>query len=103
MPYKLYVLLIGVLMVTILVSIASCSDVKIPFTSDKWMATVYPDKNDLTIHRNLGEYNSLNACRDAIYTYMQDMNILETGDYECGKNCRQKSGMSFYICEETLH
>ena len=48
---------------------------------------VYPDKNDLSQSENVGVYPSLDECRDASHTRLVAINAVNSGDYECGKNC----------------
>jgi hypothetical protein len=74
---------------------------------DRWMATVYPSGSVLGPWRNLGEFESLEACRAAARTYIADLGASGRGTYECGKNCRKTPGTipglePTYICEETL-
>jgi hypothetical protein len=71
--------------------------------SDKWEGFVYPNKNDLTKPRNLGHFSSLEACRSAARGVLAELNALERGDYECGKNCDDGSKLGgIKICKETL-
>ena len=71
--------------------------------ADRWEGFVYPDKSDLTRHRNLGEFSSLDECRAAARRVLSALNALQRGDYECGKNC--DDGAKFggvKVCKETL-
>ena len=70
---------------------------------DSWQATVYPNKEDLTNYKHLGKFSSLEECRDACLGYLEGINALNRGDYECGKNCKYKSESDLYMCEETLN
>jgi hypothetical protein len=71
--------------------------------SDSWEGFVYPNKNDLTRHRNLGNFNSLDECRAAARGVLAELKALDRGDYECGKNCDDGSRMGgIKVCEETL-
>ena len=69
---------------------------------DNWDGFLYPNKNDLTEHINVGKFDTLAQCRSAVARYVQENSIRANQfDYECGKNCRGSStGLS--ICEETL-
>jgi hypothetical protein len=70
---------------------------------DRWAGFVYPDRNNLAVHRELGEFKTLEACRDASRLYLADIGSQATGDYECGKNCRPSTtfpGMN--TCDDTL-
>ena len=67
----------------------------------RWEGFVYPDRDNLAIHRELGQYNSLEECRDACWSALTNMNATVRGDYECGKNCRTETDLSIRVCEET--
>ena len=84
-----------VLMVLILGTITGCSK-----KDEEWSGFVYPNKNNLTDHRNIGTYSSLEQCRDAALSLMSTSNWFN-GDYECGLNCKSSSygGM---LCDKTL-
>lgn len=69
----------------------------------EWLATVYPDADNLVDHRHLGTFPSLEGCRLAARNYLRDIGALATGDYECGKNCKQSAvDPELYICDDTL-
>jgi len=70
---------------------------------DRWQGTVYPNKQSLTNYRNIGEFASLEECRNACLNYLEDINALEIGDYECGKNCKYNSDLDVYVCKETAN
>ena len=63
---------------------------------EEWTAFAYPDKNDLTVHKEFGPFESLEACRDAAMAAID----INRGDYECGLNC--EAGSYPLICEKTL-
>ena len=67
---------------------------------DTWESFLYPDKNNLSVHIELGEFGSLEDCRDAIlgHARMKGM-IIGTYDYECGLNCKDSGGLK--VCKET--
>ena len=72
-------------------------------SQERWEGYVYPDKNNLTRHTYVGEYNTLESCRAASVSMLQSLNAVRTGDYECGKNCKSESNLpGIRICEETL-
>ncbi len=48
---------------------------------------MYPNKNNLASHVNIGEFNSLKSCRDAALASLASMRGESAGDYECGLNC----------------
>jgi hypothetical protein len=74
-------------------------------SSPKWHLSVYPTGNHLDAVRDLGEYPTLDKCRQAAAQYLTDVGASDRGNYECGKNCR-KSGavgdITLYTCDETL-
>jgi hypothetical protein len=71
--------------------------------SDSWEGFVYPNKNDLTQHHNLGHFSSLQACRAAARDRLAAFHALERGDYECGHYCDDGSRLrGIKICQETL-
>ncbi len=71
-------------------------------SQDRWEGYVYPNQQDLTRHLYVGEFESLEACRDAATAKLDELGALSRGDYECGKNCRTEPGLTVRICEETL-
>jgi hypothetical protein len=66
---------------------------------DRWEGYVYPNKNNLNNYIYVGEYQSIEACRDAATAKLEEIGASIRGDYECGKNCRTGAGLK--ICEET--
>lgn len=66
---------------------------------------MYPDRNNLTVHKNIGVYDSLESCRaEAIYTLslLSRLNPDVRGDYECGLNCEYRDNLvSVKICKKT--
>ena len=69
---------------------------------EEWEGFVYPNKNDLTVHKNIGVYKSLESCRTAAWDMLSRLNATEGGDYECGLNCEYRDGMgSIKVCEKT--
>ncbi len=75
--------------------------------SEEWRAVIYPERNSLLISRHVGTYSSLQDCRTAARAVLLEIGAQETGDYECGLNCRLSPGPSgpatdLHICQETL-
>lgn len=66
---------------------------------DTWSGFFYPDKNDLTVDQPLGNFSSLQECREAAILKMQSTQN-DNADYECGLNCNL-NGDKPYICEKT--
>jgi hypothetical protein len=71
--------------------------------SDRWQGVVYLNKQNLTNHRIIGEFSSLEECRDASLNYLRGIKSLDTGDYECRENCKYNSDLDEYICDKTFH
>lgn len=73
--------------------------------SQEWRGFVYPNKNDLSKHIEVGIFDSLEKCRNASLGKLNILGKRYEGDYECGLNCRPlknfdgTSDMS--ICDET--
>jgi len=71
-----------------------------------WLATVYPNRSDLTVYRQVGWFKNLEECRAAC---LQQLNMMgrpwpAVGDYECGLNCEPYGqSLDLWICQETLH
>lgn len=68
--------------------------------ADEWNGVAYPDGSDLLNHHELGAYPSLEQCREAALSYLEEIGSADSGDYECGRNCEAK-GYGVMICEET--
>lgn len=68
--------------------------------SEEWHGFVYPNKNDLSNHVDIGIYKSLKECRDSALNTLNKISQVSIGDYECGLNCKSSSG-DFRICDKT--
>lgn len=69
---------------------------------EEWEGFVYPNKNDLAEHINIGSYKSLEECRASAINALNKVSSVSAGDYECGLNCESKSGMGgIKVCENT--
>lgn len=64
---------------------------------ESWLGFFYPNKNDLTIDREIGSFSSLEDCRRAARALIE---VNSNADYECGLNCDTAKGKP-YICEKT--
>lgn len=70
--------------------------------SDTWEGFVYPDRTDLSEHRNVGVFESLEECRSGSYAMLRSLGATDRGDYECGLNCELPNGYStIKVCDET--
>jgi hypothetical protein len=92
-------------------------------TAPRWLGFVYPARNNLTRHVDLGAFDSLDTCRVAAHRKLHslhdercsrcnddsddsrcrdcDDDPLQTGDYECGSDCKLEDD-GIYTCKETL-
>lgn len=70
------------------------------FDDEVWTGFVYPSADDLTVHREIGDFSSLERCRSAALNRI-DHNGWGNADYECGLDC-EPSDYGINICKETL-
>ena len=63
--------------------------------TDRWTGIVYPDRSNLSIFKNIGEFNSLELCRNEAVSVLRKNSGQYSGDFECGLNCKG------IVCEET--
>lgn len=69
---------------------------------EEWEGFVYPNKNNLAEHINVGKYRSLEECRASAVSVLNKISSITAGDYECGLNCDSKSSMSgIKVCVKT--
>ena len=56
---------------------------------EPWSCIVYPDRNDLTVHEDFGEWRTLEECRTMALGRLTSLHPYNPGlgDYECGLNC----------------
>ena len=86
-----------------IVPILLCLSIILTGCSDRWQSKVYLSKQNPTNHRIIGEFSSLEECRDASLNYLKGIKVLDTGDYECRKNCNYDYALDKYNCDKTLH
>ena len=67
-----------------------------------WKSFVYPDGDDLTASRSIGEYSSLKDCREAAKVYVSSLADPPQADYECGRDCKRRGGLPIEVCDETV-
>lgn len=74
-------------------------------TPDTWMATYYPDNQNLLVSESTHDVGSLEECR-AWVEVKASMDGSPDYDYECGKNCHPWNEdlgiIEPYVCEETV-
>jgi hypothetical protein len=69
---------------------------------ERWEGFVYPDKTNLAMHVYIGEYNTLEKCRDAAIQNLRSLGREMEGDYECGLNCETQKGWDdIRVCKTT--
>jgi hypothetical protein len=59
-----------------------------------WESVIYRDKKDLTAFVRLGQFASLDACRNASLSALDALGSIQTGTYECGQYCRAMGGLT---------
>lgn len=71
--------------------------------ADTWQGFYYPNAGDLTTDIPSPIYKTLDECRDWADGMVDKYNPNGEGyDYECGKNCKVKDGLTVLVCEETV-
>ena len=84
------------LLISSIILLSSCS-------KDEWEGFVYPDKNNLTIHKNIGVFDSLENCRAEALNTLSQISSIQRGDYECGLNCQARNEHGgIKVCEKTV-
>lgn len=63
--------------------------------TDSWTGIVYPDKSNLSNFKKIGEFKSLDECRNESIYFLRKISAQYSGDFECGLNCK---GLT---CEKT--
>jgi hypothetical protein len=63
--------------------------------TDSWTGIIYPDKSDLSNFKNIGEFKTLEECRNESIHFLRGISAQYSGDFECGLNCNGST------CEET--
>ena len=69
-----------------------------------WDAFVYPDRNDLFNYNSIGEFKSLEECREASKKELERIHAQEPrGLFQCGKSCISASGLhTVTACKEIV-
>lgn len=55
--------------------------------NDKWTGIIYFDKSNLTNYKKIGEFKSLEECRNEAVYLLRSNSTINSGDFECGLNC----------------
>ncbi len=67
-----------------------------------WTGTIYPDRTDLTRSAALGTFDSLDSCRAACQSALANRGAEDSGDYECGLNCKPDPDLGgILVCSRT--
>ncbi len=87
------------LIILVLIFTISCTD----DSKKVWVGMIYPGGLGApNIKFELGNYETLEQCRDATKTKLKAMQIESSGDYQCRKNCKTGE-YGNEECEETGH
>ena len=72
---------------------------------ENWQGFVYPNKSNLANYLYIGNYKSLEECRESARWNISNQRLTATADYECGLNCaplREGRGLdSTRVCDKT--
>ncbi len=55
--------------------------------TERWTGIVYFDKSNLSNFKNIGEFKSLEECRNEAIYMLRSNSSHNSGDFECGLNC----------------
>ena len=69
---------------------------------EEWRGVVYPNRDDLTKYREIGNFDSLEECRAAALSAIEAKGWGGRADYECGLDCEARLGAGGpLVCEKT--
>ena len=92
MNNKILVVFLNLLVISFL---SGCSG------SDIWDGHVFPDREKLIMRHSSGSFHSQAECEKASMKMLRSLDALDTGYYECSKNC--SAGESYEVkCEEKV-
>ena len=83
-----------ILLLILLSALAGCS-------GDEWLGFAFPDKGKMLIHHEVGRFKTMQECNVASMSLLESENALDSGYYECGKNCKSDSYFN-RDCEELI-
>jgi len=66
-----------------------------------WTSWVYPDKANIKRSMEVGQFPTLELCREASLAKLKSLNLSQRGDYKCGLRCGYNEGLKSLICEKT--
>lgn len=72
---------------------------------ESWQGFVYPNKNNLAKYIYIGNYDSLEQCRTSARWNINNLELTDKADYECGLNCapliKGRGLDSTRVCDKT--
>ncbi len=69
---------------------------------DQWDAFIYPDRNDLTKHKEIKGFKTFDLCQQASIDQLRALPDPDGGDYECGYKCEPRADLNgINVCKET--
>lgn len=71
-------------------------------SEDVWKGHVYKDKSNLALSLHIGDYPTFDDCRNTALVILRWADLLESGSFECGLNCRYKEEWDVQICKQTI-
>jgi hypothetical protein len=93
-PYAILVGMKGGLTIFACIALCGCYQ-------EEWRGFVYPSKDNLLNHREIGTYSSLEECRSAALAVITNAKW-QNADYECGLSCKMSdTGSGLNICDKT--
>ena len=69
-----------------------------PFSKD-FQLFVYPNRNDLTNHIEVGHFDKYEEAREQADYFMLKY---PNGDYEIGVNCKKEKFGDLWVCKDTI-
>ena len=86
----------------ILLAIAAYVVVPKLIGAEKWTGVFYPSRSDLSVHQFVGEFDTLEQCRDYTLGIVDRLVDPNEADWECGLNCKPFSDDPvMLVCEKT--
>lgn len=69
-------------------------------SKEEWTSLIYPDKNNTKRSKKHLLYTTLEECKQGSIKELEKLGLQESGDYQCGLNCKFHEGMKIDICEK---
>lgn len=77
--------------------LAGCSEP----AGGRWKGWVYPLGGDLTVSRELGEFDNFESCKAAALGVVELLDPSTDPTFECGLDCRYSERYGLDVCKET--